>query len=327
MKKESLLILISGLLLSTALNSQTYNLTVRNEPFEFLSGGQAATVGVWDDPTFTLPLGFSFDFFENTYTQLYSAEYTGGIFSFNTNFNDLFLVMPFNVDLIDRGYYQDDPMSPIKYKTEGPVGDRIFSIEYSNAGFFSGAVDPDSLFIDYVNLQMRLFEKTGDIEYHFGPHSVSEPELDFFGYPGPIVGLIAGTDIFGQNFDELMLLSGDPLDPDVVTFTLETYLTWPIPENTVYHFSTGTTSTNDGPTLAKDQFLFPNPTTGAIHIKDDRLDEIVFPIRVFDSQGKVTAQWFNPGEMQLENYPAGLYNVIIQTIKGTITEKVLLLPN
>ena len=62
-----------------------------------------------------------------------------------------------------------DP-SIIRWQTSGAPGEQVFTIEWANAGFYEEI--EDSMSTSFVNLQVRLFEADGAIEFHYGPSSL-----------------------------------------------------------------------------------------------------------------------------------------------------------
>src|SRR4030095_7435130 len=121
-------------------NCQTYHLDITNEPYEPIVGGTALVIGIWDDPEFEIPIGFNFYFFGMTDKLYCFADFQCGVFSSNLDPDSLNLIGVFAGDFIDRGYDADSALSPILFKTEGTVGHRVTTIEYKNAGFYSGTI-------------------------------------------------------------------------------------------------------------------------------------------------------------------------------------------
>src|SRR5688572_13441139 len=162
-------IIVCGFMSETT--AQTYQVTITNEPFVFLEKAQPAFEGAWDLPEFQLPLGFDFEFFDITTNQLYSIANSFGIdLELNQETGHIYQLLPFYGSLIDRGYQQDSALSPITFQTVGPPGQQIFTIEYKEAGLFEGTEDENGVFHDYISLQVKLYENTGDIVFHIGPY-------------------------------------------------------------------------------------------------------------------------------------------------------------
>lgn len=326
MYKSSLLIVAGFILLSyIPLLSQTYSLTVSNEPFEFLENGVQATKGVWDNPSFVVPIGFSFEFFGEMTTNLYALEdFYDGILSTSLNPTSVNLMVPFATDLIDRGYDIDSSMSPILYKTEGPAGERVFTLEYKNVGFW-GSEELNGIYIDFVNFQLKIFEASDNFEFHIGPHSVSDPSLAFDTL-GPIIGLVEGYDLnYGEVSGEVMLLSGDPLSPQIITEFVESYVTWPIPENTVYRFIKNPTAVSDPVDSQSSVFYYPNPCREFVTLKPGLIADIKSPVYVINIFGEIIKVDNDPGVIELDNISAGFYGLNFLTTGGPITQRISLI--
>ena len=326
MKTLSWLIAVSFLLIGwIPSQSQSYTVTVSNKTFEFLDEGNLAFFGVWDDPGFTVPLGFEFELFGETTSQLYAWEdFYGPVLSTNLNGASLNLMLLFSSDLIDRGFELDTPLSPILYHIEGPVGERIFTIEYNNAGFWAGDIQND-IYIDYINLQLRIFEENGDFEYHIGPYSISNPAADFEGNPGPALGVVEGYDYNTGNINgEILLLTGNPLSPQIETSNPDVYLTWPIPVGTVYRFSNEPTAVSD-PVIESSSFYYPNPSHDFVSLRSEFADEIKSGVYIINSVGEVIRTDNEPGVIELENLSAGIYTLKFLTTGGQVSQRISLI--
>jgi hypothetical protein len=317
------------------LSAQTYQLTVDSKPFVYLENPLVAVDGPWWDGTwwpseFQLPIGFDFELFDFTSDSIYPNIYSeGGVFNLNLDYDHLYMIMPFYAPLIDRGYQQDSALSPIHYKTEGMLGQQVFTLEFKEAGLFEGLETDDGVFLDHVSFQVRLYEETGDIEFHYGPYVTKEdPEVIFGSLPGPLVGLLADADwdTPGGNVAEVILLEGDPLAPSVFTGSGPTTLVGSIPENTVYRFSRMGTSVGEDLDPTKPPFLFPNPTSGFIQLNANNATDVNFPIIVFDIYGKQAGFWRNADEISASGFAAGCYHVIFHSKENIFTEKLIVFP-
>lgn len=309
--------------------AQTYQVTIANEPFVFLENAQSAVVGAWDEPEFQLPLGFDFEFFDITTNQLYSLANSFGIdLELNLDTDHIYQLIPFLSSLIDRGYQQDSALSPITYQTEGPPGQQIFTIEFKEAGLFEGTEDENGVFHDYISLQVKLFENRGDIVFHIGPYSIQEEtQVVFEEKPGPIVGLLADSDYIPDGlFGELIFLQGDPLNPTIETDTIA-FLNWPIPENTVYRFCRLCTSVVKDFQYSTQQYFYPNPTSGDIHFVENTDNDVMFPIRVVDINGRQVGLWKSKDEISASDFAPGCYYVFLKIEDTMVVEKLIVLPD
>ena len=323
MKKFYLSLIVFCLFSFRTAFGQTYELTVTSAPFQFLQNGTPAVTGVWDDPGFTLPLGFQFEFFGESTSTLYAIDqFVGGLLAANLDVNSLNILLPFATDLIDRGYDSNTPMSPITYATTGAAGNRVFTLEYENAGFYSGEVGLDGNRIDNISLQMRIYEATGNIEVHIGPYDISNAPLDFEA-PGPQIGFVEDFDFVAGTVDgEVMLLSGNPLNPSIVTDSLAAFVNWPIPENTVYRFSTGVTAVDDIVKVKKEAFYYPNPAKDMISLKSSFSSSVVAPVRIFNTLGEMIMLDDEPATIDISSLAPGMYHLNFETADGLVMEKI-----
>src|SRR5687768_12132091 len=91
-------------LYTTVLQAQPYELSVSSAAFVPLTNATPAVNGTWDDPGFTAPIGFDFEYFGETTTNLYVLEeFIGGFAATNVDVQSLNLILAFAADLVDRG--------------------------------------------------------------------------------------------------------------------------------------------------------------------------------------------------------------------------------
>lgn len=127
---------------------------------------------VWDDPNYTVPIGFDFMLYDVTTTHLFFKEDFGGIVY--SLFLDLVIAVS-TADLADRSYeVENTASSPISYLVEGEEGSKIFKLEWKNAGYHN---DDEKQY--YINLQLWLYQGSNMIEIHYGPNNVDNPFYNF----------------------------------------------------------------------------------------------------------------------------------------------------
>lgn len=291
-------------------SAQTYFFSVESAGYEPIQGGQALIDDVWDDPDLFIPIGFSFEFFSRTIQEVsLRSNFNIITLSENTITNTYSLFLLFGADLVDRGLADSIHLSPITRKLEGNVGSRVMTVEWENAGFF-GELLSNGTTNDYVNFQMKLFEANGDIVYHFGPSSITMPGLAYSGQAGPAVGIAEDYD---GDFDivngEIILLSGDPLDPDVNTDYMNYFLNATIPENTVYRFSREPVGTVDPEVVRGENYFYPNPTTGTLQLNANLQENITFPLSVYAHDGRFVKRLEAATSYELSDLPSGLYEI------------------
>lgn len=207
--KQSLLLFC--LILAQSIHAQTfpYVFSVDHGVYTPLTNAVSANNGaVWDDPSIQAPLGFDFHFFGQTASTLY--WYGGTAFNlFGVAADPTPLIISYGSDLIDRGYDAGISLSPISYKTEGTPGNRVFKMEWANAGFF----DDDSGNA-YTNTQMWIFEGSNNVELHFGPTDVNNSAA-FFDFTGPLFGFMDSYSFMNDDYDNLWYLVGPVNNPVV----------------------------------------------------------------------------------------------------------------
>ncbi len=325
MKNSFLLALIVCMLINIIpINSQTFNFSVSNQPYVDLQGGTALVTEAWDDPAFLVPIGFDFQFYGHSIQYLFMSDYDSFILlSGNLPTDTLDYFVLYGADLIDRGILDDTLLSPITYRTDGPSGNRVFTLEWENAGFYDD-LQEFGISTEYVNLQLKLYESSGDIEYHYGPTSILRPEF-IFEEGGPFVGLFEDYDLnTGFASGEVILLDGDPSNPEVVTEFLETYLDDTIPANTVYRFIRAPTGVNTPGASAHLLFYNPNPCRDHVIIKPELSDEVISPVRIINSAGETVRVDQQPMLIELGGLPPGIYRLQFKTTRGLVTQSISL---
>jgi len=156
----------------------------------------------------------------------------------------------YGVDIIDRGFnFVGDTavsQSNISYQLVGMEGSRILKIEWNNVGFFD-ELSGDNVSTGFTNFQLWLMEGTNDIEIHFGPNSILQPELSYAGTTGANIGLFPGYDVVEDTITSTAyVLGGDPSAPilnEITSLEDATFLDGTIPDGTIYLFSADTTGT------------------------------------------------------------------------------------
>lgn len=319
--------LVCVLLLAGHVSAQTYTLSVETMDYEPLQGGQALVDDVWDDPELNVPIGFGFEYFSKTIHDLVLRGNFNIISLAENSISDVFsLFIVFGADLVDRGLLDSIHLSPIAYRVTGSQGSRVLTVEWENAGFF-GDLYADGISDDYVTFQFKLYEQNGDIVFHFGPNSVTTPTLAYSGYDGPFLGLAedydAGFDVVNG---EVLLLSGDPLDPDINTDYDSYYLDATIPENTRYKFSRQSTATYTLADVETKMFYAPNPARGYIHLKSEFQDDVLSPVDVYNMDGNHVKSFQDVVSPDLGVLLPGVYVLKMKTHNGIHSERLIVLP-
>lgn len=237
MKKIILLTFV--LCFSNSIKAQNiYYFEVANEPYVSLNqqGVVLSEDNIWDEPQFAIPLGFEFFFFDLKIDTLFTGDGIGAFLhnkprpEFVDSNSDRFIV-PYETDLQDRGALDNlSSQSPITFRWEGFPGQRIFKLEWQNAGFFDER-DELGTMNDFVNIQVWIYEETSVIEFRYGASQITNPEVNFFGLNGPTIGIMSAV------LSLPIVLIGDPENPNLTNDLSEpTGLDSTPPNGTVYRF-------------------------------------------------------------------------------------------
>lgn len=317
--------ILFGALWFNSVFGQTYLFEAGTEDYQPLVSAASMIDEPWDDPEIAFPLGFDFLHFDELTQHLLLSESLASIALLsNLDFQTLNMILPMSADLKDRGYEIDSMMSPILFQVSGSAGSRVATIEFREAGFWNGEL-ADGILVDHISFQIKIFEGSGDVEIHWGPSSVTLPELDFEGNPGPAVGMLEGFDLFfGTVNGEVLLLSGDGADPQVHTEYQDVYVTWPIPENTVYRFYRMTIGNNDPLYKPEQTFFYPNPAKDKLYVRAEYIADITSEVKLFDADGKYRATIEDISNISLSHLSAGHYFISFTTPKGRVIEKITL---
>ncbi|MBL4862956.1 MAG: hypothetical protein JKY09_08080 [Crocinitomicaceae bacterium] len=290
-------ILLSFIFICFSSISQGYNLSYFTDTYNDLSNSTSLNNGnTWDDPDYTIPIGFNFDMYGNSNSQIYlDGSWFGATLATDLcapGF-ELSFLMPDAADIVDRGYDIGTSMSNISYKLEGPNGNRILKIEWNNVGFLDGNLDAGNVYIDFTNFQVWLYEIDNAIEYRYGPNSISDPLPVYGGESGTWLGILPeySCDI-GDWLGNVYSLEGDPLNPSMSMFDPNlgnpSFLNDVIPSGMVYRFTPsalGFTELNNSNKqlikivdyLGRETEFKPN--TPLIYIYTDGSTERVFEMR------------------------------------------------
>lgn len=181
--------------LSSKAQYKFYSDSNYNQIFTLLTGATPLVPGiVWDDPDFSAPLGFMFHMFNDSSDMIYNSENfsLGSQLSlhpvpFGTD-SVISAIIPLGSDFVDRGTGSATSISPISYRTDGIAPNRIFKMEWRNAGFYDAfsAGDTD----DSLDLQLWLYEGSDIVESRIGTvNFVSAPLTLWLSNDGPFIGI------------------------------------------------------------------------------------------------------------------------------------------
>ncbi len=325
MKNTSLflIVFILGAAIPSAF-SQTYHFTASSKPYTEITNGTALVTDIWDDPELTIPIGFNFQYYGTTLTTLYLPS----TFTLITLIDDpsadiIGNIVLFGADLIDRGYISGTSLSPITYKTDGTAGHRVLTVQWKNAGF-TGDLANFGTSTDFINFQLKLYEEDGNIEFAYGPSTVTHAAEDY-GANGPIIGLLESLDYINDvNLGEIILLAGNPSNPTQVNTYQETHLNGTIPSGTSYIFSRNTSAVKDITREGSESFYFPNPAKDFITLKPELQNVVIPPVMIINDVGQIVSMDLSPEKIELTNLPTGVYQLRFQTSAGQVVQRILI---
>ena len=198
----------------------SYSLSVRNESYTELTGGRSINKGVvWFEPTFTVSLGFTFNFFGEPVDTFHFDPFIGtglvsGHISSEADYNQPHnFLLPYWHNLADKNWPDGGTSnSPITYHVIGNAPSRIGVIQWKNAGFQE---TENSDFC--TNFQLWLFETDGTLEIHYGPSIMQTNDKTADIKPGVVLlrdyAIIDGT---REKFTDIYSIAGNPAKPTFV---------------------------------------------------------------------------------------------------------------
>ena len=308
-----------------------YFLSIEEEAYIPLEEGTSLTLGSpWDDPDYTMSIGFEFDYFGKPVTHLnLGEEFLGGILSADGEADTAHLFIVYGSDLIDRGIGTSNGQSEILFSVDGDPGNRIFKLEWQNAGFYNELVD-FGVNESFINLQFWLFEASQAIEIHFGPSQINPNYFPHDGFPGPLIALVENFRYNSGNIEVMHGLFGDPTDPDLVAVgmdgldTLNYFLEGHPPSGTVYRFNSILSSVGNAPEPLGVQ-VFPTATQGLVQLIVAKKNHDQGEVWVFNTVGQVVQKMPLVGthqQLDLAALPAGLYLLQVRVGNSIHTERV-----
>ena len=273
-----------------------------------LDGGQ-----IWDDPTWTVPLGFTFYTANDTITTLYVGELGTTVYGIqDDSLSDIFL--PYFDDIANAD--NDTLVSPVSYVVEGPPGFQICKIEWLNVGFYEDWA-ANGTYTNTTSFQLWLYENSNIFEYHYGPSNITDLSIiHIFGAPA-----VAFLENLNQNtgfdWDGFYSVTGNTDAPTITALTTAEILgAQGIPsyallngepaEGTVYRFAPTFVGIEENSLATFD--VYPNPTSGLLNIFNPSQELVV--AQILSSEGKIVQiETLNSGKnsIQTENLSSGFY--------------------
>lgn len=179
MKQHSYIALACLAFCSFALQAQDspYTVVVGSQAYAPLEEYSILPLGLgWDDPAVALPMPFDMLVWNDTCTGIFT-DWVGEVLNCEPSSGNPHILAPmFGVDICDvsPADITGQDLSEIRYTLEGVAPNRIFKLEYHNAGFYE-EVHEDMVSLDLlqrIHVQVWLHE-WGTITYHYGPNSIT----------------------------------------------------------------------------------------------------------------------------------------------------------
>ncbi len=314
--------------------SQQYNFSTFVEPYQNLDSTQAISLTegiVWFSPDLYFPIGFDFDFYGLTTSNLLltSQYYGAGIIANPDDTKDhVKMMFPCYVPigdlaLVDFPQDSQNGISTISHITEGEVGNRIMKLEWKNVGFLSAL---EKGYTDsWLNYQLWLYESDQSIEFRIGLSQIN-PEIEpiVFGdvFSGPSSALVCSFPISWGLVDGQSLI-GDPSKPDTTQYSVEDVLELDHMPNSgrVYRWDPNMVSVEENETTT-DLNIFPNPMENELNFTSS---SVVETIQVVDLTGKLVLEstlQCRSCQVSTKDLSPGLYVVKVKIGDEIISKKI-----
>ncbi len=280
----------------------------------------------WDDPEFSVPLGFTFSFLGNEIESLDQIGLGSLMFGMASSQAPLFCgLMPVGFDLADRGIAGEAP-SLIRYQTTGNPGDRVFAIEWFNAGLYEEIFESDTVPVSSLNFQIWLYENDYSIEYRFG--SMMYPAFDPV-FDSQIITSIFLDYNFSSNQGNILTLSGHPAfcfleninsSEDLGLYSLSYYV-----NAMVYRFEPTSTPFNVDDNNLVSYSIYPNPSSNKLTIEFGNLKGVETKIQLYDSSSKLVFETQSNSTIMIDvsGFSKGLYSLELSTDEQIVKRNII----
>ncbi len=312
------------LIVALSLNAQDYTITTTTGTYtDLVNSTSLNNDAPWDDPEFLIPIGFNFQYFNTTISQIYIDDCTFGaglkpnpVDNVNSQ-----ILTAYGADIIDRGYDFNNTtattgaLSNISYKLEGAPGSRILKIEWKNVGFHSD-IEDNGISTDFTNFQLWLFEGSNAIEIHFGPNSITQPDLAYDAETGTSIEFAnsynCNTETLSGNAS---VVNGTPTNPNIISSSLldDNFIDGTIPNGTIYRFVNSSLSTSEF-NLNPKITIYPNPSSDFITISGI---ETTKTYSIYDALGRIIEKnkTIQNKTINITGYKNGLYYIALENTK------------
>lgn len=335
MKKT--LLTIAGIICAFFSNAQlNYTFDASNEPYVSLDSGATSVNGTntWDISShYVVPIPFSFKI-NGTSTTQYKMFGGAAITPATDTASNVFIsgFSPMDATIVDRGNPVAASESPIRYRTDGESPNRIFKMEYANAGFMAeyGLFGTLS---DSMNVQIWIYETSNVVEMRYGTAQVSHTEY-FYNGSTPFISFINHINVSDGSNATYYYLKGDPASPVIdsinavdMTGTEATLTSFPA-AGTIYRFTPKQQNTGIRRvgTSASTINIYPTITDNALTIANPQQLKLSYKIitvsgTATDIRGNVQSE---AESINLGSLAPGIYFIVLQCEGEILTKKVIL---
>lgn len=284
-----------------------------------ISGGTNLTSSlVWDEENFKFPLPWTAKIGTNPVSN-YSIMTSFVAAPATDTIGVATAFVPFGADLTDRAMTAT-PVSPIRYQISGTAPNRIFKLEFFNAGFYEELMNYGTL-DDSVNFQVWLYETTDIVEFRFGSSFINHAS-DYFDGVAPYIGYAKNMDLSSGTLEKLYLLKGASAAPGIDSFTaiapsMSSVSSYPA-NGTVYRFVPKAVASSIGEVDITGNFkVYPYIVTDRISI--EAAEEARMQLLNVSGQliGNETQLAKGSHSMETNNLPSGNYLIRLITAEGS----------
>ena len=282
----------------------------------------------WDNPEFSVPLGFTFSFLGNEIETLDQLGDGAGMFGSSSNSSGVPLfygLMPVSFDLADRGISGEEP-SLIRYQTTGNPGERVFVIEWYNAGLYEEIFDSETLPESSLNFQIRLYENDHSIEFRYGSCIYPDP-FDPSAEPG-MASIFLDVNLSSYEGD-ILTLSGHPAFPmieninpeDIEMYSLDFYL-----NAMVYRFEPTSIPFSVHENNLLSCSIYPNPASNKLTVDLGDLNGVNTIIKLYDSSSKLVFEKRSSSTLMIDisGFAKGMYSLELSTDEQVLRSQVVI---
>ena len=234
-------------------------------------------------------------------------------------------LMPVGFDLADRGIAGEDP-SLIRYQTTGNPGERVFAIEWYNAGLYEEIFESDTVPVSSLNFQIWLYEIDNSIEFRYG--SMMYPAFDP-AFDDQIITSIFIDYNFSSDEGNILTLSGHPAfcfleninsAEDLGIYSLSYYV-----NAMVYRFEPTSIPFNMDENNLSSYSIYPNPTSNKLTVDLGDLNGVNTTIKLYNASGKLIydKESISSQTIDVSEFASGMYSLELSTDEQVLRSQVI----